>query len=88
VPPEDILRERVEALEGTLSAGPCPGGGWSVRATPMTIAVLPANDQAMVRRGLRLILEDQPDITVVAEAVSWDNAGRTPGGSWLISTSG
>lgn len=27
------LRERVEALDGTLTAGPCPGGGWSVRAT-------------------------------------------------------
>jgi DNA-binding NarL/FixJ family response regulator len=30
--------------------------------------VLIADDQAMVRNGLRLILEDQPDITVVAEA--------------------
>jgi DNA-binding NarL/FixJ family response regulator len=36
----------------------------------MTITVLLADDQAMVRRGLRLILEDQPDITVVAEAVA------------------
>ncbi|NUR92282.1 MAG: response regulator transcription factor [Nonomuraea sp.] len=34
----------------------------------MTIDVLLADDQAMVRRGLRLILEDQPDIRVVAEA--------------------
>ncbi|SMD22954.1 response regulator [Kibdelosporangium aridum] len=34
----------------------------------MTITVLLADDQAMVRRGLRLILEDQPDITVVGEA--------------------
>lgn len=34
----------------------------------MTITVLVADDQAMVRGGLRLILEDQPDITVVAEA--------------------
>ena len=30
--------------------------------------VLIADDQALVRNGLRLILEDQPDITVVAEA--------------------
>lgn len=34
----------------------------------MSIGVLLADDQAMVRRGLRLILEDQPDITVIAEA--------------------
>ncbi|ETK30633.1 response regulator [Microbispora sp. ATCC PTA-5024] len=34
----------------------------------MTIKVLIADDQAMVRSGLRLILEDQPDITVVGEA--------------------
>lgn len=27
------MRERVEALGGTLSAGPAPGTGWSVRAT-------------------------------------------------------
>ena len=30
------LRERVEALGGTLSAGQCRGGGWSVRATVPT----------------------------------------------------
>ena len=34
----------------------------------MTISVLIADDQAMIRGGLRLILEDQPDITVVGEA--------------------
>jgi DNA-binding NarL/FixJ family response regulator len=34
----------------------------------MTIRVLIADDQAMIRGGLRLILEDQPDITVIAEA--------------------
>ncbi len=33
----------------------------------MTIKVLLADDQAMIRGGLRLILEDQPDISVVAE---------------------
>ncbi|MCP2338668.1 response regulator transcription factor [Actinomadura rupiterrae] len=34
----------------------------------MTIRVLVADDQAMIRGGLRLILEDEPDIEVVAEA--------------------
>ncbi|MBT2233242.1 response regulator transcription factor [Nonomuraea sp. NEAU-A123] len=34
----------------------------------MTIRVLLADDQAMIRGCLRLIMEDQPDITVVAEA--------------------
>ncbi|MGZ0145688.1 response regulator [Kribbella sp. WER1] len=34
----------------------------------MTIKVLLADDQAMVRGGLRLILENQPDIQVIAEA--------------------
>jgi len=34
----------------------------------MTIRVLVADDQALVSAGLRAILEDQPDIEVVAEA--------------------
>ncbi|MFB7211699.1 response regulator [Streptomyces sp. NPDC056255] len=34
----------------------------------MNIRVLLADDQAMIRSGLRLILEDQDDITVVGEA--------------------
>ncbi|TMR92745.1 response regulator [Nonomuraea basaltis] len=40
----------------------------------MTISVLLADDQAMVRAGLRVILEDQPDIEVVAEAADGDEA--------------
>jgi DNA-binding NarL/FixJ family response regulator len=34
----------------------------------VTIRVLLADDQAMIRGGLRMILEDQPDISVIAEA--------------------
>jgi DNA-binding NarL/FixJ family response regulator len=40
----------------------------------MSIRVLVADDQAMVRGGLRLILEDQPDIEVVAEAADGASA--------------
>ena len=42
----------------------------------MSIRVLLADDQAMIRSGLRLILEDQPDITVVAEAADGTEAIR------------
>ncbi len=38
------------------------------------ISVLLADDQALVRGGFRLILEAEPDITVVAEAA--DGARR------------
>ena len=34
----------------------------------MTVRVVLADDQALVRRGFRLILEAEPDIEVVAEA--------------------
>ncbi|PJN22312.1 response regulator transcription factor [Kitasatospora sp. CB02891] len=40
----------------------------------MTIRVLLADDQAMIRGGLRLILEDQEDITVVGEAADGPSA--------------
>ena len=42
----------------------------------MSIRVLLADDQAMIRGGLRLILEDQPGITVVAEAADGTEAIR------------
>jgi len=42
----------------------------------VSIRVLLADDQAMIRGGLRLILEDQPDITVVAEAADGTEAVR------------
>jgi len=43
-----------------------PGGRY---CRPMPVSVLIADDQALVRAGLRSILETQPDITVVGEAV-------------------
>jgi DNA-binding NarL/FixJ family response regulator len=42
----------------------------------VSIRVLLADDQAMIRRGLRLILEDQPDIDVIADAADGTEAIR------------
>lgn len=42
----------------------------------MTIRVLIADDQAMIRGGLRLILENQPDIIVAGEAADGTEAIR------------
>jgi DNA-binding NarL/FixJ family response regulator len=36
--------------------------------TPLRARILLADDHAMVRRGLRMLLDDQPDLEVVAEA--------------------
>ncbi len=44
--------------------------------TDRRLRVLVADDQALVRAGFRLILEAQPDITVVAEAAEGDSAVR------------
>jgi len=37
-------------------------------AVPLTTKILLADDHTVVRRGLRMVLEAQPDLTVVAEA--------------------
>ena len=42
----------------------------------MTIRVLIADDQEIMRTGLRMILESQPDIDVVAEAADGEEAVR------------
>lgn len=85
------MRERVEALGGTVHAGPGTDTGWTVRAVPpsapgpgvgragraggpVTIRVLLADDQPLVRNGLRVVLEDQPDLEVVAEAADGTQA--------------
>ena len=75
------MRERAALAGGRLDAGPSPDGlGWRVRAVlpapdrrrgacAMTaIRVLIADDQAVVRRGLRTILEAEDDIEVAGEA--------------------
>ncbi|MDI3409175.1 response regulator transcription factor [Streptomyces cavernicola] len=46
----------------SLSRSPGPGPG------PGPVRILLADDHALVRRGVRLILDSEPDLTVVAEA--------------------
>ena len=90
------MAERVALLDGTFEAGPQPGGGWAVSAvlprnavSVMSIRVLVADDQELVRAGLAMILDAQPDIEVVGtaanglEAVAMARelkAGRVPHG--------
>ncbi len=67
------MRERVSALGGRLQAGPRGGGGFQVRAelparARVVIRVLLADDQALIRSGIRSLLEAEDDIEVVAEA--------------------
>ena len=45
----------------------------------MTVRVLIADDQQLLRAGFRLILERQPDIEVVAEAANGAEAVTRPG---------
>ena len=69
------MAERAMLLGGTLEAGPDPDGGWTVSAVlprripqHMSIRVVIADDQEIVRTGLAMILDAQPDIDVVGQA--------------------
>ena len=73
------MRERVTALGGTLTAGPRYGGGFRVQAIlplktartgedSMTIRVLLADDQALLRSAFRVLVDSEPDMEVVGEA--------------------
>ena len=48
----------------------------------MTIRVLVADDQGMVRAGFSVLLNAQPDIEVVGEAVNGQRGGGAGRGRW------
>ena len=74
------IQERVARLGGTCSVHSKPGGGTILSVElPFTeetpehepvkpIRILLADDHTVMRRGLRLLLESQPEFSVVAEA--------------------
>ncbi len=67
------MRERVTALGGRLhgrAAGRrrLPGARRASRAGTVVIRILLADDQALIRSGIRSLLEAEDDIEVVAEA--------------------
>ena len=52
----------------------------------MTVRVLIADDQQLVRAGFRLILERQPGVEVVGEATNGDEASLWLNGSRRMSS--
>ena len=75
------MHERVALYGGRLAAGPGPEGGFEVRAAlpvqaarRMSTRVLIADDQSMVRRGFRMIIDAEDDLEVVAEASDGEQA--------------
>ena len=79
----DGMRERAALHGGTLRAGPSPkvpkfraglAGRSHPRAARVSISILLADDQPLLRRGFRMILETEDDLTVVAEAGNGEEA--------------
>ena len=75
------MRERAALHGGKLTVGPvaggglrCPGEAADARGCAVSIRVLLADDQAMVRAGFRMILESDAEIDVVGEAANGEQA--------------
>jgi DNA-binding NarL/FixJ family response regulator len=66
------IRERGAIYGGDLQSGRRAEGGYALRPPSpgrvAVIGVLIADDQRLVRAGLRMILTSEPDLTVVGEA--------------------
>ena len=80
------MRERVTALGGSLRTGPRPDGGFAVRAdlptrSDLVIRVLLVDDQALIRTGIRALLDAEDDIEVVAEEADGVRPSTGPGRS-------
>ena len=58
---------RLGQARAAASAWNCPFLAASRRDHPLKTRIMLADDHAVVRRGLRLILEHEPDLEVVAE---------------------
>ena len=85
--PTDTMRERVALCGGELSTeiGPrpeldahCSPAARYPRSTRMTVRVLIADDQRLIRAGFRMILSTQPDIEVVGEAATAPRRSSSP----------
>ena len=77
------MQERASLLGGTFHAGPAAERGLAGRGGPapnrdatMSIRVLIADDQPIVRTGLTMLLDAQPDIEVVGAAADGREAVR------------
>ena len=74
------MRERAQLFGGSFEAGPLPRGGFGISAVlPTEVAVIRivvADDEELVRTGLRMILGAEPDLEVVGEAVDGEEAVR------------
>ena len=78
------MRERIGLYGGVLETGVRRGGGFAVHAEiptrtgriVVTIRVVIADDQALMRGGFRMILDAEEDIQVVGEAIDGADAIR------------